>query len=54
MRVVVNEENYVGFDEMAEEFYRCAQCQYDSLISSFHYCPVCGAELEWRLNPRPS
>jgi hypothetical protein len=37
----------IGWDDMYVEWFKCPKCTETNLLSTFKFCPDCGAPLDW-------
>ena len=50
MKVTVKPEHFDAHDTWENDWYRCPNCDYNSLDIGFNYCPpICGEPLTWEI-----
>ena len=48
-KIKITDNEFVGFDEISGDFYKCPNCKEDFLLVWFKYCPICGKKLKWKV-----
>lgn len=49
LNIEISDKDCVGYSEVYWEFFQCTNCNDDSLINSYKFCPNCGFKLKWNL-----
>lgn len=48
--MIIADKDSIGKSEVYWEFFKCPNCEDESISTSFNFCPGCGQPLEWQIS----